>query len=52
MNPTEPKTLATLDGNTLKAREFAPLRFTVDKILPHGLFIIPDTNILVALQPL
>jgi hypothetical protein len=40
MNPTEPKTLTTLDGNTLMAREFAPLRFAVDKILPHGLFIL------------
>ncbi len=40
MNPTEPKTLSTLDGNALMAREFAPLRFTVDKILPHGLFIL------------
>ena len=42
MNQPEktPKTLATLDGNTLMAREFAPLRFSVDKILPHGLFIL------------
>lgn len=40
MNQTEPKTLTTLDGNTLMAQEFAPLRFSVDKILPHGLFIL------------
>lgn len=42
MNQSEktPKTLTTLDGNTLMAQEFAPLRFTVDKILPHGLFIL------------
>lgn len=42
MNQSEktPKTLATLDGNTLMAQEFAPLRFSVDKILPHGLFIL------------
>lgn len=40
MNTKEPKTLITLDGNTLMAREFEPLRFTVEKILPHGLFIL------------
>lgn len=42
MNQPEktPKTLTTLDGNTLMAQEFAPLRFSVDKILPHGLFIL------------
>ena len=40
MNPKEPKTLTTLDGNTLMAQEFEPLRFTVEKILPHGLFIL------------
>jgi len=40
MNTKEPKTLTTLDGNTLMAREFEPLRFSVEKILPHGLFIL------------
>ncbi len=40
MSQAEPKTLSTLDGNTLMAKEFMPLRFTVDKILPHGLFIL------------
>jgi hypothetical protein len=42
MNPTEqvPKVFTTLDGNTLMAREFPPLRFSVEKILPHGLFIL------------
>lgn len=42
MNQSEktPKTLTTLDGNTLMAQAFAPLRFSVDKILPHGLFIL------------
>lgn len=35
-----PKTLATLDGNTLMAQAFEPLRFTVEKILPHGLFTL------------
>ena len=40
MNLKEPKTLTTLDGNTLMAQEFEPLQFTVEKILPHGLFIL------------
>jgi len=40
MNSKESKTLITLDGNTLMAREFEPLRFSVEKILPHGLFIL------------
>ena len=40
MNKSEPKTLVTLDGNTLMAQEFPPLRFAVEKILPHGLFIL------------
>ena len=40
MNQNEPKTLTTLDGNTLMAQTFEPLRFTVEKILPHGLFIL------------
>jgi hypothetical protein len=32
--------LKTIDGNTLMGSEFEPLRFSVDKILPHGLFIL------------
>ena len=36
----KPKTLSTIDGNTLMAQEFEPLRFSVEKILPHGLFIL------------
>ena len=40
MNPKEPKTLITLDGNTLMTQAFEPLIFTVEKILPHGLFIL------------
>jgi RecA-family ATPase len=32
--------LNTIDGNTLMAQEFEPLGFAVDKILPHGLFIL------------
>ncbi|MDL2215792.1 helicase RepA family protein [Ruminococcaceae bacterium OttesenSCG-928-N02] len=34
------KALDTIDGNTLMAQEFEPLRFAVDKILPYGLFIL------------
>jgi len=34
------KVLNTIDGNTLMAQEFEPLGFAVDKILPHGLFIL------------
>jgi len=34
------KALNTIDGNTLMAQEFEPLGFAVDKILPHGLFIL------------
>jgi hypothetical protein len=40
MTPKNAKTLSTLDGNTLMAQEFEPLRFSVEKILPHGLFIL------------
>jgi hypothetical protein len=32
--------LVTMDGNTLMNTEFEPLRFTSEKILPHGLFIL------------
>ncbi len=34
------KVFSTIDGNTLMASAFEPLRFSVDKILPHGLFIL------------
>jgi hypothetical protein len=36
---TEPKVFATIDGNTLLAQEYEPLQFTIDKILPHGVFV-------------
>jgi len=32
--------LQTIDGDTLMAMEFEPLKFTAEKILPHGLFIL------------
>lgn len=35
-----PKFLTTLDGNTLMAQTYEPIRFTVQNILPHGLFIL------------
>lgn len=38
------KTLTTVDGNTLMSLEFEPLRFAVDKILPHGLFIMAGSG--------
>lgn len=34
------KNLHTIDGNTLMAQEYEPLSFAVEKILPHGLFIL------------
>jgi len=40
MTEKKSKKLITLDGNTLMAQEFEPLRFSVEKILPHGLFIL------------
>lgn len=39
-NEKAPKIFTTLDGNTLMAQEFEPLRFSVEKILPNGLFIL------------
>ena|GEM_PF-3146413 len=35
-----PKPLTTLDGNALMAQVFEPLQFTVEKLLPYGLFIL------------
>ena len=32
--------LDTIDGNSLMAIEFPPLEYALDKILPHGLFIL------------
>ena len=36
---TEPKVLSTIDGNTLMAQEYEPLQFSIDTILPHGIFV-------------
>ena len=37
---TEPKVFSTIDGNSLMEQEYEPLQFTVDAILPHGIFIL------------
>jgi hypothetical protein len=36
---TEPKTFSTIDGNSLMAQQYEPLQFSIDKILPHGIFV-------------
>jgi len=36
---TAPKVFTTIDGNSLMAQEYEPLQFTIDKILPHGVFV-------------
>jgi len=43
-NQTAPKTFDIIDGNTLMAQEYEPLRFAVEKILPHGLFILAGSG--------
>ena len=36
----QPPKLVTMNGNALLNTQFASLRFTAEKILPHGLFIL------------
>ena len=43
-NNAAPKTFDIIDGNTLMAQEYEPLQFAVDKILPHGLFILAGSG--------
>jgi hypothetical protein len=43
-NQTAPKTFDIIDGNTLMAQEYEPLQFAVEKILPHGLFILAGSG--------
>ena len=43
-NQTAPKTFDIIDGNTLMAREYEPLQFAVEKILPHGVFILAGSG--------
>jgi len=35
----EPKVFATIDGNSLMEQEYEPLQFSIDTILPHGIFV-------------
>ena len=41
---TAPKEFEIIDGNTLMAQEYEPLLFAIDKILPHGLFILAGSG--------
>jgi len=34
----------SMNGNTLMAQEYEPLRFAVEKILPHGVFILAGSG--------
>ena len=34
-----PKVFTTIDGNSLMAQEYEPLKFAIEKILPHGVFV-------------
>lgn len=43
-NESEPMEFTIIDGNTLMAQEFEPLEFAVDKILPHGVFILAGSG--------
>jgi hypothetical protein len=40
----EPKTFTTIDGNTLMMQKYEPLRYCIEKILPHGLFIMAGSG--------
>jgi len=44
VNPNEPKVFDIIDGNTLMKLEYEPLQFAVEKILPHGLFILAGSG--------
>jgi len=41
---TPKKIFDTIDGNTLMLQEYEPLQFAVEKILPHGLFIMAGSG--------
>ena len=43
-NQTAPKSFNIIDGNTLIAQEYEPLQCAVEKIVPHGLFILTDSG--------
>ena len=38
-NQTEPKIFTTINAAELMAREFEPLQFAIEKIIPHGIFV-------------
>ena len=38
------KTFTTVDGNTLLSQKYEPLRYSIEKILPHGLFIMAGSG--------
>ena len=40
----EPKTFTTINAAVLMAQEFEPLKFSVNEILPHGLFILAGSG--------
>ena len=42
--PTESKNFTTINAVALMEQEFEPLQFAVDKILPHGLFILAGSG--------
>ena len=41
---SQPKTFTTIDAHSLLQRHFPPLQFAVEKILPHGLFILAGSS--------
>jgi len=43
-NQAAPKTFDIIDGNTLMAQQYEPLQYAVEKILPHGLFILAGSG--------
>ena len=38
------KTFTTIDGNTLMTQFYEPLGFTIESILPHGIFILAGSG--------
>lgn len=41
---SEKKIFTTIDGGTLMSLEFEPMQFAIEKILPHGLFIMAGSG--------
>ena len=38
----KPKVFNTIDGNSLMAQDYEPLLFSIEKILPHGIFVLQE----------